>query len=162
MLLRMFMVSGSENNKFDKLKILGLTATPINANSTKEKELINIYDNEKAIFTISITELMKNGILSRPLLNPISLESGVNIDGRNIDGRTLKEQEDNINQLLAEDEKRNIAIIETYRDSLYQIWEAKKEAGFTWKETAFYTFLSLIPFGSFYTDKLLARKMITA
>ena len=45
---------------------------------------------------------------------------------------------------------------------LYQIFEAKKEAGFTWKETAFYTLLSLIPFGSFYTDKLLARKMIAA
>ena len=45
---------------------------------------------------------------------------------------------------------------------LYQIFEAKKEAGFTLKETAFYTLLSLIPFGSFYTDKLLARKMITA
>jgi len=45
---------------------------------------------------------------------------------------------------------------------LYQVWEAQKEAGFTWKETGIYTLLSLIPFGSFYTDKLLARKMITA
>jgi len=45
---------------------------------------------------------------------------------------------------------------------LYQIYEAKKEAGFTLKETALYTALSLIPFGSFYTDKLLANKMITA
>ena len=45
---------------------------------------------------------------------------------------------------------------------LYQIYEAKKEAGFTLKETALYTALSLIPFGSFYTDKLLAKKMITA
>lgn len=45
---------------------------------------------------------------------------------------------------------------------IYQIFEAKKEAGFTWKETALYSLLSLIPFGSFYTDKLLAKKMITA
>jgi integral membrane protein len=45
---------------------------------------------------------------------------------------------------------------------LYQVFEAKKEAGFTLKETALYTLLSLIPFGSFYTDKLLAKKMITA
>ena len=45
---------------------------------------------------------------------------------------------------------------------LYQILEAKREAGFTWKETGLYTLLSLIPFGSFYTDKLLAKKMITA
>ncbi len=45
---------------------------------------------------------------------------------------------------------------------LYQVLEAQKEAGFTWKETGFYTLLSLIPFGSFYTDKLLAKKMITA
>jgi len=45
---------------------------------------------------------------------------------------------------------------------LYQVLEAQKEVGFTWKETGIYTLLSLIPFGSFYTDKLLARKMITA
>ena len=45
---------------------------------------------------------------------------------------------------------------------IYQIIEAKKEAGFTLKETAIYSILSLIPFGSFYTDKLLAKKMMTA
>ena len=45
---------------------------------------------------------------------------------------------------------------------IYQIIEAKKEAGFTWKETGLYSVLSLIPFGSFYTDKLLAKKMIAA
>ena len=45
---------------------------------------------------------------------------------------------------------------------IYQIIEAKKEAGFTLKETALYSILSLVPFGSFYTDKLLAKKMITA
>ncbi len=45
---------------------------------------------------------------------------------------------------------------------IYQIIEAKKEAGFTLKEAALYSVLSLIPFGSFYTDKLLAKKMITA
>jgi integral membrane protein len=45
---------------------------------------------------------------------------------------------------------------------IYQIIEAKKEAGFTLKETAIYSVLSLIPFGSFYTDKLLAKKMTIA
>jgi integral membrane protein len=45
---------------------------------------------------------------------------------------------------------------------IYQIFEAKKEAGFSWKETAFYTLLSLVPFGSFYTDKELAKKMTNA
>jgi len=45
---------------------------------------------------------------------------------------------------------------------IYQIIEAKKETGFTFKETALYSILSLIPFGSFYTDKLLAKKMTTA
>lgn len=45
---------------------------------------------------------------------------------------------------------------------IYQVIEAKKEAGFTLKETALYTALSLVPFGSLYTDKLLAKKMITA
>ena len=42
---------------------------------------------------------------------------------------------------------------------IYQIIEAKKEAGFTMKETALYSLLSLIPFGSFYTDKLLVKKI---
>lgn len=45
---------------------------------------------------------------------------------------------------------------------LYQIMEAKKEAGLSWKEVGFYTLLSLVPFGSFYTDKLLAKKMTIA
>ena len=45
---------------------------------------------------------------------------------------------------------------------IYQIIEAKKESGFTLKETALYFILSLIPFGSFYTDKLLAKKMTIA
>jgi len=42
---------------------------------------------------------------------------------------------------------------------LYQIIEAKKEALFTWKETILYSLLSLLPFGSFYTDKLLDKKI---
>ena len=45
---------------------------------------------------------------------------------------------------------------------IYQIIEAKKEAGFTLKESALYSILSLIPFGSFYTDKLLAKKLMIA
>lgn len=45
---------------------------------------------------------------------------------------------------------------------IYQIIEARKEAGFTAKETALYSVMSLIPFGSFYTDKLLAKKMTVA
>jgi len=45
---------------------------------------------------------------------------------------------------------------------IYQIIEAKKEVGFTLKETALYSILSLIPFGSFYTDKLLAKKITAA
>lgn len=45
---------------------------------------------------------------------------------------------------------------------LYQVIEAKKKSGFSWKEVGLYTLLSLIPFGSFYTDKLLAKKMTIA
>ncbi len=45
---------------------------------------------------------------------------------------------------------------------IYQIIEAKKETGFNLKETALYSLLSLIPFGSFYTDRLLAKKMTIA
>ena len=42
---------------------------------------------------------------------------------------------------------------------IYQIIEAKKEAGFSMQETIKYFILSLIPFGSFYTDKELAAKL---
>lgn len=45
---------------------------------------------------------------------------------------------------------------------LYQIIEAKKEAGLTMKEVGLYTLLSFIPFGSFYTDKLVAKKITAA
>jgi integral membrane protein len=45
---------------------------------------------------------------------------------------------------------------------IYQVIEAKKEAGLTGKEIAIYTILSLIPFGSFYTDKELAKKISDA
>ncbi|UPT78330.1 DUF3817 domain-containing protein [Sulfurovum sp. XGS-02] len=45
---------------------------------------------------------------------------------------------------------------------IYQIIEAKREAGFSLKATGLYSFLSLIPFGSFYTDRLLAKKMTMA
>ncbi|MDQ7085024.1 MAG: DUF3817 domain-containing protein [Sulfurovum sp.] len=45
---------------------------------------------------------------------------------------------------------------------IYQVIEAKKEAGLTAKEIAIYTILSLIPFGSFYTDKELAKKITEA
>ena len=44
---------------------------------------------------------------------------------------------------------------------IYQIIEAKKEAGLTLKEVALYSILSLVPFGSFYTNKLLAKKITT-
>lgn len=42
---------------------------------------------------------------------------------------------------------------------IYYIIEAKQEAKFTGKEIAKFSILSLIPFGSFKTDKLLAEKM---
>jgi len=45
---------------------------------------------------------------------------------------------------------------------IYQIFEAKKEANLTWGEVGKYTLLSLIPFGSFYTDSLLAKKIKAA
>ena len=45
---------------------------------------------------------------------------------------------------------------------IYQILEAKNEEGFSWKETALYFGLSLIPFGSFYTDRMLKTKYAPA
>ncbi len=45
---------------------------------------------------------------------------------------------------------------------VYQIFEARKEANLTWKEMGKYTLFSLIPFGSFYTDKELANKITAA
>jgi len=45
---------------------------------------------------------------------------------------------------------------------IYQVIEAKKEAGLTGKEIAIYTILSLIPFGSIYTDRELTKKISDA
>ena len=41
---------------------------------------------------------------------------------------------------------------------VYQLFEAKKEAGFASKETLTYFILSLIPFGSFVTDSRLLQR----
>ncbi len=101
-------------NKFDKLKILGLTATPINSSEKKEEELKAIYDNQEALFKISTADLMKKGILSQPILNPISTESMVDIDIEDINGST-KEKKKSINRLLANNIKRNHHIVETYQ-----------------------------------------------
>ena len=41
---------------------------------------------------------------------------------------------------------------------IYQLLETKSDMGFGKKETLWYFILSLVPFGSFYTDKLLKTK----
>jgi len=41
---------------------------------------------------------------------------------------------------------------------LYQLFQASDEAPFSWKEMGILTLLSLIPFGSFYNDRLCAAK----
>ncbi len=45
---------------------------------------------------------------------------------------------------------------------IYQLLEAKGEEGFGKKETLWYFILSLVPFGSFYTDKILKTKYAPA
>ena len=45
---------------------------------------------------------------------------------------------------------------------VYQLFEAKGEEGFSKKETLWYFILSLVPFGSFYTDKILKTKYAPA
>jgi len=102
-----------ERKNLTKLKILGLTATPINTNTAKEEELKAIYDNEEALFKISTAELMRLGILSQPILNSISTKVVINAD--DVDGGTDKQLEDNINNQLANNADRNHFIVETYK-----------------------------------------------
>ena len=45
---------------------------------------------------------------------------------------------------------------------VYQLFEARSEEGFGKKETLWYFILSLVPFGSFYTDKILKTKYAVA
>jgi len=45
---------------------------------------------------------------------------------------------------------------------IYQLLEAMKDVPFSKKDAAMYFILSLIPFGSFYTEKLCTRKPIAA
>ncbi|MCX6077174.1 MAG: DEAD/DEAH box helicase [Campylobacterales bacterium] len=104
------------DNKIKKLKILGLTATPINSNSRKEEKLKAIFDGKQALFKINTSELMKLGILSRPILNQISTESLVDMDAKNLEG-TKQQVEDSLNKQLAENADRNHFIIETYKKS---------------------------------------------
>ncbi len=104
-----------EKNNFDKLKILGLTATPINTSEKKEEKLKAIYDDREALFKINTADLMQKGILSQPILNSISTNNIINIDANIIDGSTEKQKEESINQILAKDVKRNHYIVDTYK-----------------------------------------------
>ncbi len=45
---------------------------------------------------------------------------------------------------------------------IYQLLEARTEEGFWKKETLWYFIFSLVPFGSFYTDKMLKTKYAPA
>jgi integral membrane protein len=45
---------------------------------------------------------------------------------------------------------------------IYQLLQAKKAVPFSSKEASIYFLLSLLPFGSFYTDTLCQRKPIAA
>lgn len=45
---------------------------------------------------------------------------------------------------------------------IYQLLEATRDVPFSKKEAMLYFVLSLVPFGSFYTDKLCRRKPIIA
>jgi len=45
---------------------------------------------------------------------------------------------------------------------IYQLLEAKSEEQFSKKETLWYFLLSLVPFGSFYTDRILKTKYAPA
>ena len=45
---------------------------------------------------------------------------------------------------------------------LYRLYQAKKAVNFSKKETILYFILSLIPFGSFYTDRVIKEKYLKA
>lgn len=101
-----------KDNKLKSLKILGLTATPINTNPKTEKKLISFYDKEKALFEIATSTLIKSGILSRPKLFEIPTNTEITAIGQ-----TTTQKEKNINKQLSKDPKRNNLIIKTYMNS---------------------------------------------
>jgi len=43
---------------------------------------------------------------------------------------------------------------------LYRLYKAANRVGFSFKESTLYFALSLIPFGSFYTDKLILKRYL--
>jgi len=43
---------------------------------------------------------------------------------------------------------------------VYQLWQAKKAVNFSTSQTVKYFILSLVPFGSFYTDKELQKSFV--
>lgn len=101
-----------EDGKLKELKILGLTATPINSNAKTERKLIEFYDKAKPIYEIATSKLINSGILSRPRLYEI--ETKISIEAS---GKSDKEKEDNLNKQLVDSEERNKIIIDTYLHS---------------------------------------------
>lgn len=98
------------------VKLLGLTATPIRGTENSSKFLLKYYD-DKIIYDISMSELIKKQFLSTP--NFIKIETNIDIEPFiSIDEANLIKKYGEIPETLAEkiahSSKRNRVIVDTY------------------------------------------------
>lgn len=98
------------------VKLIGLTATPIRGTENSSKYLLKYYD-DKIIYDISMSELIKKQYLSTP--NFIGIETNIDIEPFiSIDEANLIKKYGEIPETLAEkiahSSKRNKIIVDTY------------------------------------------------
>lgn len=100
------------------LKILGLTATPTNMIEDKAKELSEIFENSDPIYSISVKELIKNGILSKPEFHEVKTNIKFDVSELDVKSYSVPIIEEKLNEKIAESGPRNKIIVETYKNGI--------------------------------------------
>ena len=103
-------------NRRPEMKLLGITATPVRANDDDSAALMNLYGNN-IVYTISLSELIKTGILANPKFERIETEEEIepiiSIDEKKFINRYGDLPESLVNK-IADSASRNKVIIEQY------------------------------------------------
>ncbi len=97
-------------------KLLGLTATPIRGKDTESRYLMKLFD-DSIVYTISMAELIKKGILSEPVFEHIqtneNIEATITLDERKFI-KKWKNLPESLVDKVAKSSSRNTLIVNQY------------------------------------------------
>lgn len=105
--------------KRENAKLLGLTATPVRLTDKATGQLRKIFDN-KIVYSITMSDLIANGTLSKPVYIPIEtnvdIESIINIDEKSYIQKWGEFPESLIMKVAKTNERNNIIVDEYVRN----------------------------------------------